>query len=194
MFFAQKLNYGVKNLAKKNTKAIDRAYEKWKDEIELLWHRSWFFWGFIAVAFAGYAYFFLPVNRDYQLALLFAGFGFFCSVIWTAVNRSSKYWQEYWEKQIMKLGGWGSFQESKKVCASERGLLSAKRFSPSRLMIALSYYINAAWGVILLITSWLVISGTCPDVNLMKWGSIAAMSITVIYAVWVYSESSKNYD
>ncbi len=138
-------------------KAIETAYEKWQDEIELLWSRSYFFWGFIIAAFAGYAYFFMPANRDYQMALLFAGFGFFCSVIWMAVNRSSKYWQEYWEGQIENLDGYRPFEESKNVKANDKGHFSGKRFSPSRLLIALSYYITAASSIILGITSWLVI-------------------------------------
>ena len=67
-----------------------------KFEIELFWKRSTFFWAFSTTAIGAYG--FAPRGSGLQFA---AGcFGLVCAVIWTLVNRGSKYWQEVWEKKV----------------------------------------------------------------------------------------------
>src|SRR5580693_1418074 len=67
-----------------------------KFEIDLFWKRSTFFWAFSTTAIGAYG--FAHDHRGLQFA---AGcFGLVCAVIWTLVNRGSKYWQEIWEKKV----------------------------------------------------------------------------------------------
>jgi hypothetical protein len=77
---------------------LDLAVDTRKFEIELFWKRAFFFWGFIAAAFAGYGV--LHQAHATDLALAIACFGLVCSVAWTLVNRGSKYWQENWEQKV----------------------------------------------------------------------------------------------
>jgi hypothetical protein len=81
----------------KNLKILEIASDVRKFEISLFWSRSLFFWGFSAVAITAYgaAHQFGP--KEIQFAVACAGF--LCSVIWTLVNRSSKYWQKVWEEK-----------------------------------------------------------------------------------------------
>ncbi len=87
---------GLKMTLTKNEKSFDVAVKIRNFEIGLFWKRSIFFWGFISVAFVGYAAL-RTANRD--LGLVVACFGMVCSFSWTLVNRGSKYWQESWEKK-----------------------------------------------------------------------------------------------
>jgi hypothetical protein len=176
-------------------KLLDIARGRWKAEIDLLWQRSLFFWGFTVAAFTGYAYFFTKL--DYQNALFITCFGLLSSLIWTWINKGSKFWQEYWEQQIKnvnkKVPEFDFFDKTKDFKLEKKGFLGGKHFSPSRLMIALCIYVTLAWGMILLMTSWIVISGSLPSRNIMGWGKVIAIIFTITYAVWVYFETNRIY-
>lgn len=79
-------------------KAFDIAHDNRKFEIDMLWKRSLFYWGFIAASLIGYG---ASEKENSNLSIIFCTFGFMCSVAWSAGNRGSKYWQEYWENKVV---------------------------------------------------------------------------------------------
>lgn len=130
-------------------KRLEVALQTRAFEIELFWKRSIFFWGFISVAFAGYGAF-RAAHSD--LAIVVACFGLVCSTAWTLLNRGSKYWQEAWEQKVERYeyvitGRVFSVQEP----VEAKGLwLQARRYSVSKLLIALSDYVLFIWAVLVL--------------------------------------------
>jgi hypothetical protein len=121
-----------------------------KLEIESFWKRSLFFWGFIAASFAAYS---LLKKSNSNFTLIIANFGFLCSFFWTCVNRGSKYWQENWEQKVNSseksiIGDFFKIQEQ--VLTHKSCWLRARKFSVSRLTIALSDYVTILWFLIIL--------------------------------------------
>jgi hypothetical protein len=87
-------------------RALDRALDIRKFEIDLYWKRATYFWAFLAVTLAGY--FTLraaKIDEDAkQDALLIVScLGVVFSVTWYFVNRASKFWQENWEHHVNLL-------------------------------------------------------------------------------------------
>jgi len=148
------------------------SLETRKFEIELFWKRSLFFWGFIAAAFVGFA---TTYKEHIGLSIVIAGFGMVCSFAWTMANRGSKYWQENWETKV------GEFENDitgplfrKHEPIQEKGIwLQARRYSVSKLAIALSDYIFALW---FLIFGYQTIVYTFPNKGFIEciryWGII----------------------
>lgn len=127
---------------------LEMATDARKLEIGLFWQRSLFFWGFIATAFIGLA---ASVGDHPRLALLFAYFGLVCSVCWNLANRGSKYWHEAWEQKVKREEyKIGEFLFSKNEDVPSEGWLSARRYSVSKLVILLSYYVCLVWLAILI--------------------------------------------
>lgn len=127
-------------------KKFDAALQTRNLEIDLFWKRSLFFWGFIASAFVGYA----ALHSDIRIVI--ACFGMVCSFAWSLLNRGSKYWQENWEQKVEKLESalfpppknhtLFSHQEQRE----DKGVwLSARKYSVSKLVIALSDYAFLMW-------------------------------------------------
>jgi len=115
-------------------KQFDTALATRNFEIELFWKRAVFFWGFIGAAFVGFA---TLQEKHPGYALIVANFGMICSFAWCLVNRGSKYWQVKWEKEVEKV------QEPivGKIFSNPK----EKRFSVSKLLIALSDYTFILW-------------------------------------------------
>lgn len=126
-------------------KRFDVAVQIRNVEIELFWKRSVFFWGFIASAFIGYA----GLRKDSpDLALVTACFGMVCSCAWTLLNRGSKYWQESWEGKVERFESdvTGKFFAEEEPIQYHKGCwLRARKFSVSKLAIALSDYVSLLW-------------------------------------------------
>jgi hypothetical protein len=78
----------------KHFKILELSADVRKFEIGLFWTRSLFFWGFSTLIITAYgaAHY---ATEDVRFAI--ACVGIICSVVWTLVNRSSKYWQREWE-------------------------------------------------------------------------------------------------
>jgi hypothetical protein len=113
-------------------------------EIDLFWKRSLFFWGFIASAFIA----FMSVYRQsLALSILIAAFGMVCSLTWTLANRGSKRWQEHWESKVERFEDEAVGPLFKTpVPLQDKGLwLSARKYSVSKLAIALSDYVLLLW-------------------------------------------------
>lgn len=148
----------IKNLSKEQKESILKfAIENRRFEIERFWHRSIFFWGFIAAAFVAYAT--LYSQQKHNIALLIACFGGLCSLAWSLQNQGSKYWQEVWEQKVadveIEVLGISLFSSPKPL--QEKGLFGARRYSVSKLAIALSYLTVVIWTLLVLssvVESW----------------------------------------
>jgi len=126
-------------------KAYEVARETRAFEIELFWKRALFFWAFVAAAFAAFG---SVYKEDALLALIVAGLGTVCSVAWTLANRGSKYWQQTWETRVaaLEVSVTGPlFNVDSPVQNESVAWLRARRFSVSKLTIALSDFIAFLW-------------------------------------------------
>lgn len=144
-------------------------------ELEQFWKRALFFWGFIGAAFVAYA----TSESHPSLQAAIASFGFVCSVVWTLANRGSKFWYEDWERHLRAAEPgvtgslYGSPGREDVEHNDKRGLLErigrwlwrGKRYSPSKLAIALSDYLTIFWFCIL----------TYTFVSLVKGASVTAL-------------------
>ncbi|WP_258186289.1 RipA family octameric membrane protein [Vibrio splendidus] len=92
---------------------------------------------------------FEPEKQNSNLALLIACFGFICSLCWSLVNRGSKYWQEHWERKVTdfeeNLGSLELFRAEDKRDDSKSCWLGARKYSVSRIAIALSDFSILLW-------------------------------------------------
>ncbi|MEL7686684.1 hypothetical protein AAG596_04210 [Citromicrobium bathyomarinum] len=81
-------------------RALERAHELRKFEIENYWRRSTYFWGFQFVTFGALALSSNGGDFDPALVLVIAVLGALAA--WTAIlsARGSKFWQENWEKHV----------------------------------------------------------------------------------------------
>jgi hypothetical protein len=125
-----------------NTKRFEVALQTRNFEIDLFWKRSLFFWGFISAAFVGYA-----ALRQSELRIVFACFGLVCSCAWSLVNRGSKYWQECWETKLARFEFpvTGSLFAMWEAPQDKGCWLSGRKYSVSKLAIALSDYVFLMW-------------------------------------------------
>jgi hypothetical protein len=89
-------------------RALDRALDIRKFEIELYWKRATYFWAFLAVTLAGY-FAVRAANIDDRAKvegqLILSCLGVVFSLTWYFVNRASKFWQENWEHHVNLLEG-----------------------------------------------------------------------------------------
>jgi hypothetical protein len=89
-------------------RALDRALDIRKFEIELYWKRATYFWAFLAVTLAGY-FAVRSANIDDrakgEAQLILSCLGVVVSLTWYFVNRASKFWQENWEHHVNLLEG-----------------------------------------------------------------------------------------
>lgn len=117
-------------------------------EIDLFWKRALFFWGFLAAAFVALV---STHGKAPHLAVLIACFGTICSWTWTLANRGSKYWYESWEAKAQREASpeiRDMFARIEPVKNPEQRW-SARRYSVSRLAIALSDFTTALWACVL---------------------------------------------
>ena len=128
----------------KNIRAYETALTTRNFEISLFWQRSLFFLGFIGAAFVGHA---ALRDADSSLSLILACFGLVCSVAWSLVNRGSKYWQEAWEHKVDSSEDTvtGALFKLEVPAQGKGWWLSARRYSVSKLTIALSDYSALVW-------------------------------------------------
>lgn len=70
-------------------------------EIDLLWRRALFFWGFIVSAFGAFAW---TYDKHPRLAIAVSCFGLVCSCVWTFANRGSRFVFLNWEAKVERLG------------------------------------------------------------------------------------------
>ena len=126
------------------SESFKAAFQTRQFEIDLFWKRSLFFWGFIAAAFVA-----IGTLKDQfpTLSLLVSGFGVVCSCSWTLVNRGSKYWQEQWESKIERVEDEviGPFFKKREPRQDKGWWLRGRRYSVSKITIAVSDYVTFVW-------------------------------------------------
>ncbi len=164
--------------------AIVKALES---EISLFWQRSLFFWGFIGAGFVAFA-----AAKDSHIIIqsIIASFGFVCSVAWTLANRGSKFWYENWEarRRLAEFPVTGMLYGSDPQQRSPTGVcwLRGARYSPSRLVIALSDYVAMLWLALVVSRVWLLVdlfyvrSGIAHS---RLWATLAFVGFSVVYAL-----------
>lgn len=87
-----------------NVKALERALDIRKFEIDLYWRRATYFWTFIAATLAGFvAIQASSTSSKTDLSVLLSSLGTVFSFGWLCVNRGSKHWQENWEYHVDML-------------------------------------------------------------------------------------------
>lgn len=85
-------------------KALERALDIRKFEIDLYWKRASYFWTFIAATFAGFVAIQASGSASKtDLSVLLCNLGIVFSFGWLCVNRGSKFWQENWENHVDML-------------------------------------------------------------------------------------------
>lgn len=85
----------------KEEKALERAQDIRKFEIDLYWRRATYFWTFIGATFAGFIAIQASSAQNKQdLSVILSCLGVVFSFAWLCVNRGSKFWQENWEKHV----------------------------------------------------------------------------------------------
>lgn len=117
----------------------DKIFELRKFEIENFWKRTLFFWGTIAIIYAGY---FKADFENFQIIIPLIGLLF--NIIFSLSTRGSKYWQEHWESiaviyeneldfELFTTGASGLINENNKSIFTK-----PYRFSVSKLTMLLS--------------------------------------------------------
>ncbi len=93
-----------KNKRSRSKKALKRAEEIRRFEIDLYWRRTTYCWTLIAAAFVAFFAILSAKGLDGSAKLLMAfvvaNVGFVFSVGWYFINRGSKFWQQSWEIQV----------------------------------------------------------------------------------------------
>lgn len=174
-------------------KGLDIAHKRWEAEIGLLWRRTLIFWGITLAGFTAYTYSF---DKSEIYALLIANFGFISSFVWTLANRGGKFWQDSWDQHVKRLeskvlGYELSHKPIEPPKKKKKGFWRGVRFSPSRLITALSDYVTVVWYLILIIQ--LVIIGLSNTPLIILLASIAT-ALTIIYAFLVYRSTKWHPD
>jgi hypothetical protein len=117
-------------------KILEFASDVRKFEIERFWHRSLFFWGFITAAMVAYG----ATASQPRLQTLAGCYGFLCALAWSFQNRGSRYWTQSWQQKVeqveQEMLGTNLFANKEPVMGN--GWLASRRFSSSRLVMALS--------------------------------------------------------
>lgn len=87
-----------------HARALERALDIRKFEIDLYWKRATYFWAFIATALTGFIIIQAsPSTNKADLSVLLSNLGIAFSFAWLCVNRGSKQWQENWENHVDML-------------------------------------------------------------------------------------------
>jgi hypothetical protein len=163
------------------------AAEVRKFEIERFWQRSAFFWTFIGAAFVGYAALY-DKERENTIPLVIASFGIISSFAWTLQNRGSKYWQEAWETKVesveMSVLGTNLFSNVEPV--QQKGFWGAKRYSVSKMAIAMSDFTCLIWIALMLKATSIHIGFTIGIDTLL----IFIITIGYGYSLWRFGKST----
>ena len=109
-----------------------------------------------------------------------------CSCAWTLVNRGSKYWQENWEAKVERhetsvTGVLFAEEESRQ---SYKGRwLSGRKYSVSKLAIALSDYVFLLWVTIVAGETALLFIPSAKQPWLKQAGTILFTAFSIVYVV-----------
>lgn len=98
--YLKRLKLPRRRFSESHRRALDRAHELRKFEIENYWRRSTYFWGFQFVAFGALALSRNDGDFEPSMALAISLLGALAA--WTAIlsAKGSKFWQENWEMHV----------------------------------------------------------------------------------------------
>ncbi len=113
-----------------------------------MWSCSLFFWGFTTIAITAYGAALRFGTKEDQFAIACAGL--ICSLVWTLVNRSSKYWQRTWEDKAKEASreavGRNLFAEHpRRGSVGQSFPWWSAHFSVSKLATAFSDFTGFVW-------------------------------------------------
>lgn len=160
------------------------ALEARRFEINLFWQRSLFFWGFNAAALVALSS--STLGQRPAMAVAVGCFGTICSLTWSLANRGSKYWHEAWERKVLReeLPVIGKLYGQEEVREDKGPWLSARRYSVSRLTIALADYVFCLWLCLTCYSVGLVLVG--PQLAAYRESAVGAyVGATVVFAVLI---------
>ena len=142
----------TKQQKKKKRKALERAHEIRKFEIDLYWRRTTYFWTLIAAAFV--AFFSIQSAGDFDsknsqvLSFIVANLGFVFSAGWYFINRGSKFWQQNWEIHVDKLEKCLHESVYRLILQRTNGncwLVDPGKYSVSKINQITSLYVTIVW-------------------------------------------------
>src|SRR5439155_2216868 len=133
-------------------------------------------------------------NSD--LAIVVACFGTVCSSAWTLLNRGSKYWQENWEAKVERyeVNVTGPLFAVQEPVQRKGRWLQARRYSVSKLLIALSDYVLTMW--LALVTweyYWFVrqFELSAKDVGI---GTFGVVSLSYVVLLLLFGRTTRSAD
>ncbi len=108
-----------------------------------------------------------------------------CSCAWTLVNRGSKYWQESWEKKVERFEvlSTGTMFAVEEVQQPKGFWLSGRKYSVSKLAIALSDYVFLLWLSIVIGEAVLPRVPACVQLWLRQAGAISFIIFSGSYVI-----------
>lgn len=95
-----------KSRLEKIEKALEKAHDIRKFEIDKYWHRATYFWAFTTSVYVAYFNVLkeLHSGRHGKISLVvLAALGLFFSFSWWLSSKGSRHWQENWENHVMLL-------------------------------------------------------------------------------------------
>ena len=178
----------------KEKKALEKALDIRKFEIDLYWKRASYFWTFIGAAFAGFfvAYASPSENRR-DLLVILCCLGLVFSVAWFCVNKGSKFWQENWENHVDLLEDSEIGPLYKIVLARNKGVESAggfmgvitgpAPFSVSKINQLISFFVIFLWGALLVKVLWPISPDL--DLNVFYCAIVGVSFICCVLFIWL---------
>jgi hypothetical protein len=135
---------------------LKRAYELRDFEITHYWKRAQYFWGFLAVIYAGFFATLITHSKGNKIyieyILIICSVGCVFSFAWYLVNRGSKRWQEHWENIINDLENKLNKPLYSLKPEVDTSLFNAGNFSVSRINITVSFIVFISWIALWLFT------------------------------------------
>lgn len=171
-------------------KALERAHEIRKFEIEMYWKRATYFWGFQIAIFAG-----LTASYKFEepaLTVIFAILGLITSVAWHYVNKGSKFWQENWELHIDLLEKECTGNLYKNVLCYANNKDDA--YSVSRINLTTSRVFIAVWSFILFFSEAVQFFDIDSKVNCLYFVVlVVSVFLLVLLFYWLPKEWKSNF-
>ena len=109
-----------------------------------------------------------------------------CALTWVLANRGSKYWHEAWEQKVQReeLKVVGPLYSQEETLEQKGFWLSARRYSVSRLAMALADYVLFLW-LTLLINQIAVTFELESAQRFQKFGLAIFLAGTAVFAVGI---------
>jgi hypothetical protein len=164
-------------------KAYSKAWENRDFEINKLWTRAAYFWGFIVLTFGGYITLLTSAHPekaiDMHLDLYLLLLGLLFSITWYLVMLGSKTWQHNWEAHIDRLENYISGPIYKTVYYS-----GARFYSVSKLNEIIALVVIMVWGGLLIQYSkrFSIVKSIC-DIRSIDWFVTSSTILTILIAI-----------